>query len=95
MLKIAMTAAAALVALAGAARAQDPAVTTQQGCFNMVDGLAQSYENNKYAKKYANSAQADKLGAALKALEKQCEDNKFADAQKAAAGLKGDITLKP
>jgi len=31
----------------------------------------------------------------LKAIEQQCENNAFADAVKAAAALKADITPKP
>ena len=78
----------------GIARAQDATlvpVTSTQSCFNMVDALAQKYENNKYAKKYATPAQADKIGVALKGLEKQCEDSAFPAAQKAALDLKALI----
>jgi hypothetical protein len=86
-------AALAVVAMTGSAIAQEvPAapITTQQGCFNMVDGLAQSWENHKYASK----AQSDKIGAELKALNQLCENNAFADAMKAAASLKADIAAK-
>jgi len=94
MFKIAMT-VAAILASAGAARADDTPVTTQQGCFNMVDGLAQNYENYKGGHKYTNKAQTDKIEVALSALEKQCQDNAFAEAQKAAAGLKSELSPKP
>ena len=86
-------AAMAVVAMTASAVAQDApaaAITTQQGCFNMVDGLAQSWENHKYASK----AQSDKIGAGLKALNQLCENNAFADAAKAMVSLKADIAAK-
>ena len=79
-----------VMASAGIARAQDATllpVTSTQSCFNMVDALAQSWENHKYA----SPAQKDKIGAALKGLEKQCEDSAFPAAQKAALDLKALI----
>ena len=53
-------------------------------CFAAVDALAQSWENHKYA----NKAESDKIGVALSALEKQCESNQLAEAQKKYAELK-------
>lgn len=79
-----------VMAGAGIARAQDATlvpVTSPQSCFNVVDALAQSWENHKYA----SQAQKDKIGAALKGLEKQCQNNAFADAQKAALDIKAMI----
>ncbi len=76
-------AAAAVVLAAGAAHADD-AMTTPQMCFAAVDALAQSWENHKYASK----AESDKIGVALSALEKQCESNQLAEAQKNYAELK-------
>ena len=76
-------AAAALVLLAGAARA-DETIATQQICFTVVDTLAQSWENHKYASK----AEADKIGAGLANLETQCKSNQLAAAQKTAMELK-------
>jgi hypothetical protein len=76
-------AAAALVLVAGAARADDT-MTSPQMCFAAVDGLAQSWENHKYASK----AESDKIGTALSGLEKQCESNQLAEAQKSIAELK-------
>ena len=69
--------AAALVLVAGAARADD-AMTTPQMCFAAVDTLAQSWENHKYTSK----AESDKVGTALAALEKQCENNQLVEAAK-------------
>ncbi len=79
-------AAAALVLVAGVARADD-AMTTPQMCFAAVDALAQSWENHKYA----NKAESDKVGTALANLEKQCESNQLAEAQKNAGELKAMI----
>lgn len=76
-------AAAALVLVAGSARAEET-MTTPQMCFAAVDALAQSWENHKYASK----AESDKIGVALSALEKQCESNQLAEAQKNYAELK-------
>lgn len=81
-------AAAALVLVAGAARAEDT-LASPQACFAAVDELAQAWENHKYASK----AESDKVGAALSALEKQCESNQLVEAQKSIADLK--LTIKP
>jgi len=79
-------AAAVLMLVAGAAFAEDT-LTTPQMCFAAVDGLAQSWENHKYASK----AESDKIGAALANLEKQCESNQLAEAQKGVGELKALI----
>ena len=79
------------VAMAGVASAQDTPVapiTNSQSCFSAVDALAQNWENHKYA----SQALKDKIGAALHSLEKQCENNAFPDAQKAALELKTQIS---
>ena len=80
----------ALATVTGAAQAQDSTITpitTPQSCFTVVEGLAQSWENHKYASK----AEADKIGEALSKLEKQCESNQLADAQKTAVELKAMV----
>jgi hypothetical protein len=79
-------AAAALVLVAGAAHAADD-MTTPQQCFAAVDELAQAWENHKYASK----AESDKIGTALSALEKQCESNLLAEAQKSYEALKAVV----
>jgi len=83
-------AAGALVLAAGLAQAQNAApapITSAPECFAAVDGLAQAWENHKYASK----ADSDKIGAALKQLEAACEGSKFADAQKMVAALQAQI----
>lgn len=80
-----------LMLTAGLAQAEDTvntAIANSQDCFAVVDGLAQSWENHKYASK----PEADKIGDALKKLEKLCEGEKFADAQKSASDLKALIS---
>jgi hypothetical protein len=76
-------AAAALVLVAGAARADDT-LASPQACFAAVDELAQGWENHKYGSK----AESEKIGTALSALEKLCESNQLVEAQKAIADLK-------
>ena len=79
-------AAAALLLVAGTAHADD-AMTTPQMCFAAVDQLAQTWENHKYASK----AESDKIGNGLASLEKQCESNQLAEAQKTFVELKALI----
>ncbi len=81
-------AAAALVLVAGAARADDT-MASPQACFAAVDELAQAWENHKYASK----AESDQVGSALSGLEKLCESNQLAEAQKMFAELK--LKIKP
>ena len=76
----------ALMLVAGVAHADD-AITTSQGCFAAVDKLAQSWENHKYA----NKAESDKVGESLAKLEKLCEGNQLADAEKTALELRALI----
>ena len=83
-------AVAVLMLAVGHAQAQSPAVapiTNGQECIAVVETLAQSWENHKYASK----ADRDKVGQALKQLEAQCEGEKYADAQKLASDLKSQI----
>ncbi len=75
--------AAALLLLAGSARAED-VITTPSQCFAAVDALAQTWENHKYASK----AEADKIGAGLASLEEQCKNSKLDEAQKIFVALK-------
>jgi len=78
-----------VAAATGVARAQDTVgpITTPEGCFNMVDALAQKWENHKYA----SQALKDKIGAALKNLDQLCKASDFAKAQTAAVDLKAQI----
>ena len=79
--------AGVLMLAADAAVAENAAIgpiTNSQQCFAAVDALAQTWENHKYA----NKADADKIGGALKQLEAQCEGEKYAEAQKLAGDLK-------
>ena len=89
MFKLALT-TFTLVLMAGVARADDAPlapITTPESCIATVEALAQSWENHKYASK----AERDKVGTALHALEKQCENNQLADAQKTATELKAMV----
>jgi hypothetical protein len=79
-------AAAAVVLVASTAHATE-VMATPQACYATVDELAQAWENHKYASK----AESEKIGVALSALEKLCEGNLLADAQKTAAELKAQI----
>jgi Skp family chaperone for outer membrane proteins len=79
------------LSLATTARAQDATIapiTSGTSCLSAVDALAQSWENHKYA----STALKEKIGAALKGMEKQCEDGAFAEAQKAIGTLKAMIS---
>jgi hypothetical protein len=75
------------VALVSGTAQADEAITTPQLCLSTVDQLAQTWENHKYASK----AEKDKIGTGLASLEKQCEENQLADAQKTAVELKALI----